>query len=141
MPARPPTTSSPALRPVRTDPSPGRCSKAEPGSERVAEVLDRAAISAIDLAEVVGGRLADRGIPGQAIRRQLERLGLGVVAVDEDLAYAAGLLRPATRELGLSLGDRVCIALARRLGAVALTGDRAWARLDMGVPGELVRAR
>ena len=114
--------------------------QAERGSERVAEVLDRAAISAIDLAEVVG-RLADLGLPGETIRRQLERLDLGVVAVDEDLAYAAGLLRPAARELGLSLGDRVCIALARRLGAVALTADRAWTRLDLGVPVELVRAR
>ena len=98
--------------------------QAEPGSDRVAEILDRAAISVIDLAEAVG-RLADRGLPGQAIRRQLGRLDLGVVAVDEDLAYTAGFLRPATRALGLSLGDRVCIALARRLGAVALTADRA----------------
>ena len=114
--------------------------QAEPGSDRVAEVLDRAVISAINLAEVVG-RLADRGLPGQAIRAQLGRLDLGVVAVDEDLAYAAGLLRPVTRKLGLSLGDRVCIALARRFGAIALSADRAWARLDVGVQVELVRAR
>jgi PIN domain nuclease of toxin-antitoxin system len=87
----------------------------EPGSERVAEVLDGAVISAINLAEVVS-RLADRGLPGVAIRRQVERLDLGAVPVDADLAYAAGLLRPATRRLGLSLGDRVCIALAGRLG-------------------------
>jgi ribonuclease VapC len=112
--------------------------QAEPGSDRVAEVLDGAIISAVNLAEVVS-QLADRGIPGDAIRRQLTRLDLGVVAVDEDLAYAAGLLRPATRLLGLSLGDRVCLALARRLGAVALTTDRAWARLEIGVAVELVR--
>jgi ribonuclease VapC len=114
--------------------------QAEPGSDRVALVLDSAVISAVNLAEVVA-RLVDRGIPGQAIRRHLARLDLGVVAVDEDLAYAAGLLRPATRKLGLSLGDRVCIALARRCGAVALTTDRAWARLEIGVAVELVRAQ
>ena len=113
--------------------------QAEAGSERVAEVLDGAVISAINLAEVVS-RLADRGVPGEAIRRQLARLGLRIVPVDEDLAYAAGLLRPATRALGLSLGDRVCIALARRLGATALTTDRVWARLEIGVAVELVRA-
>jgi ribonuclease VapC len=113
--------------------------QAEPGSERVARVLDSAVISAINLAEVVT-RLADHGVPGEAIRRQLARLDLGVVPVDEDLAYAAGLLRPATRAFGLSLGDRVCIELARRLAATALTTDRAWVRFEMGVAVELVRA-
>jgi ribonuclease VapC len=111
----------------------------ERGAERVTEILDRAVISAVNLAEVVG-RLADRGLPGDAIRQRLERLGLGTIPVDEDLAYAVGLLRPATRRLGLSLGDRVCIALARRLGAVALSADRAWAQLDIGVRVELLRA-
>jgi ribonuclease VapC len=79
--------------------------QAEPGAERVAEVLERAAISAINLAEVVA-RTAERGLPAEAIRGRLERLDLGVVPVDEDLAYATGLLRPATRRLGLSLDDR-----------------------------------
>lgn len=51
--------------------------QAEAGSDRVAEGLGGAVISAINLAEVVT-RLADRGVPGQAIRRQLTRLDLGV---------------------------------------------------------------
>jgi ribonuclease VapC len=110
----------------------------EPGAERVAEVLDSAVISAINLAEVVS-RLAERGLPGEAIRGRIEQLDLGVVPVDEELAYAAGLLRPATRRLGLSLGDRVCVALARRLGVVALTADRAWAELDASIAVELLR--
>lgn len=114
--------------------------QAEPGSARVTDVLGAAVISAVNLAEVVT-RLADRGVPRQAIRRQLARLDLGVMPVDEDLAYAAGLLRPATRALGLSLGDRVCLALARRLGAVALTTDQTWGRLQIGVAVELLRAR
>jgi len=111
--------------------------QSEPGAERLADVLDRAVISAINLAEVVG-RLAERGLPGAAIRQRIEQLDVRVVAVDEDLAYAAGLLRPATRWLGLSLGDRVCVALARRLGVTALTADRAWARLAVGVSVELL---
>jgi PIN domain nuclease of toxin-antitoxin system len=31
-------------------------------------------------------------------------------------AHAAGLLLPATRAAGLSIGDSVCLALERRLG-------------------------
>lgn len=110
----------------------------EPGAERVLAVLDRAAISAVNLAEVVS-RLAERGRPAAAIRRQLTRLPLDVAPVDEDLGYEAGFLRPATRPFGLSLGDRICLALAARLGATALTADRAWTRVDTEVRIELLR--
>lgn len=110
----------------------------EPGAERVLAVLDRAAISAANLAEVVS-RLAERGSPAADIRRQLAHLPFHVVPVDEELGYAAGFLRPSTRRLGLSLGDRLCLALALRLGATALTADRAWTRLAMDARIELLR--
>ena len=109
----------------------------EAGAGRVVAVLDRAAISAVSLAEVVS-RLADRGSPPADIRRQLTRLPFHVVAVDEELGYAAGFLRPSTRRLGLSLGDRICLALALRLGATALTADRAWTRLATDARIELL---
>jgi PIN domain nuclease of toxin-antitoxin system len=110
----------------------------EPGAERVRRVLGRAAISAINLAEVVG-RLSERGGAADEIRRGLDRLRLTVLPVDEDLGYAAGFLRPTTRHLGLSLGDRVCLALTIRLGATALTADRAWTRAAIDAPVELLR--
>jgi PIN domain nuclease of toxin-antitoxin system len=46
---------------------------------------------------------------------------------------------PATRGHGLSLGDRACLALARTLGATALTTDRAWRAVDVGVAIEVIR--
>jgi ribonuclease VapC len=110
----------------------------EPGAKRVVAVLDRAAISAVNLAEVVS-RLAERGRRPAEIRRQLSRLPLDVIPVDEDLGYAAGFLRPATRHLGLSLGDRTCLALAARLGATALTANRAWTRVGTDVRIEVLR--
>lgn len=46
---------------------------------------------------------------------------------EADAERAAGLWTPTG---GLSLGDRCCLALARRLGASAiLTADRAWSGL------------
>ena len=111
---------------------------AEPGAERVLSVLDRSAISSVNLAEVVS-RLAECGVPEAAIRHDLGALPLAVVTVDEDLGYAAGFLRPPTRRLGLSLGDRICIALALRLRATALTADRAWQRLAGDLRVELLR--
>ncbi|MGH6902012.1 MAG: hypothetical protein ACREIR_04665 [Geminicoccaceae bacterium] len=69
----------------------------------------------------------------------MDRLHLTVLPVDEELGYAAGFLRPATRRFGLSLGDRICLALAVRLGATALIADRAWQRVATDARIELLR--
>ena len=110
----------------------------EPGANRVEAVLSRSQVSAVNYAEVVG-RLVDKGEYDDDMRSDLTDLALSVVAFDRDLAELAGILRADTRKAGLSLGDRCCLALAKRTGAVALTADRAWATLSVGVRVELLR--
>ena len=112
----------------------------EPGAERVAAVLPRAVISAVNLAEV-GAKLNELGADAQTARALLAQLHLTVVSLDEAAAFAAGALRTATRSHGLSLGDRACLALATQRGATALTADRAWMQVGevVGVSVELVR--
>jgi PIN domain nuclease of toxin-antitoxin system len=61
------------------------------------------------------------------------------VIFDGPMALRAGKLRAAARSRGLSLGDRACLALAQREGLPALTADRAWAGLDIGVEVRLIR--
>jgi len=56
----------------------------------------------------------------------LQPLPLRVIEVDTSLSYDAGMLRPLTLAGGLSLGDRYCLALARREGVPALTAERRW---------------
>jgi ribonuclease VapC len=113
----------------------------EPGGDRVLDLAQGgAAISAVNLSEVVA-KLAEQGRPEQAIREALELLAvkLDVVEFDEQLAYRAGLLRPLTRQAGLSLGDRACLALAERLDVPALTTDRAWAGLRLDIKIQVIR--
>ena len=110
----------------------------EPGAHVVAAVLAEAVVSAVNLSEVIA-KLADGGASETAIRAAVARLSVEVVAFDAEQAYAAGLLSPATRFLGLSLGDRVCLSLARRLGVPAMTADRAWGELNLGIEVQLVR--
>lgn len=110
----------------------------EPGSGAVAARLDGAAISAVNLSEVVA-KLADAGMPGADIRRALDPLGLDVCQFDAASAYASGLLRPETRSAGLSLGDRACLALGKALGCPVVTTERSWKRVDVGVDVVLVR--
>lgn len=104
----------------------------EPGAERVAELLPAAAIGAVNLSEVVA-KLADAGVPEAQLRRALDGLGLDVHAFDSDQAWETGLLRLRTRALGLSLGDRACLALGRALGRPVLRADRNWSKLRVGV--------
>ena len=110
----------------------------EPGARVVAEVLPRAAISTVNLSEVVA-KLADAGMPEEAIRDALQGLLLEVVSFDQHQAYEAGLLHPSTKALGVSLGDRACLSLARRLDLPALTADRAWEGLDVGAKVRVIR--
>ncbi|GMV44013.1 MAG: hypothetical protein AMXMBFR64_57290 [Myxococcales bacterium] len=110
----------------------------EPGSQRVASAIPGAAVCAVNLCEVVG-KLADTGVPEAVIQSAISGLGLEVYPFDEELAYRAGLLRPVTRALGLSLGDRACLALAQRLELPAITTDKQWSRVALEV--EIVLAR
>ena len=48
-------------------------------------------------------------------------------------------LIPQTRQHGLSLGDRACLALAIQRKATALTTDRAWKNLNLGIEIEVIR--
>lgn len=110
----------------------------EPGAERVEALMPGARVSAANLAEVIA-KLVDRGIDEPAIVAELAELDLEIVPLDRAQAEASGLLRAVTRAAGLSLGDRCCLALARQLGATAVTTDRAWAGLQAGVAIEVAR--
>jgi len=110
----------------------------EPGADVVAEAIaGGAVISTVDLAEVFS-RVADRGEDPAKLAAELTQSGLldGAITVEPFTAadaIDAGRLRPLTRDAGLSLGDRACLALARRLGAPAMTADTDWQGVAHGV--------
>ena len=110
----------------------------ETGADAVARAIPGAVISSVNLSEVIA-KLADAGMPEREVHEALDPLGLGVIPFDETLAYLAGTLRPATRSLGLSLGDRACLALGMHAGAAVLTTERAWTKLSLGIPIHLAR--
>ena len=111
----------------------------EPGFEAVREALrEGAAISAVNLAEVAG-KLKARGKDPERIVRRLLAMGLEVLPFTLEEALEAGALDPLTRPLGLSLGDRACLAAGKVRGLAVLTADRTWAGGVPGVDGVVVR--
>lgn len=110
----------------------------EPGHEEVARVIPDAAISAVNISEVVS-KLAESGMPGEKIEEALEGLALEICDFGRELAFQAGMLRLTTRSRGLSLGGRACLALGERLNLPVLTTDRAWEDLELDVEVRQVR--
>ena len=95
-------------------------------------------MSVVNAAEVVG-RLARRGLAAGEAWADLLTLGMEVVAFDGAMSVAAGALKPRLRGSGISLAARACQVLGHLRGAPILTGDRAWAALDLGVEVRLIR--
>ena len=110
----------------------------EAGAERAAHGLKDGMMSAVNVAEVIA-RYVDLGVSEEEAQASLRAFGLQIRPFDETQAIAAGLMRAATQKLGLSLGDRACLALAVKEGATVFTADRIWAALDLEVEVELIR--
>ena len=116
----------------------------EPGADVVEDALMKgAAISAANLAEVLS-KLGELGEDPEKVNESLWRRGLLGTNVEvfplvaEDAVAIADLHRK-TKPHGLSLGDRACLGLALRLRLPALTADRTWSRLRVGVKVETIR--
>jgi ribonuclease VapC len=93
---------------------------AEPGSEEVEGAIPGAAISAVNLSEVVA-KLVENGMPEKAVRSILGDIELEIHPFDLETAYRAGSFRNQKRHLELSFGDRACLAFGSQLGVSVLT--------------------
>jgi PIN domain nuclease of toxin-antitoxin system len=101
----------------------------EPGSAVVEEVIPFSLISTVNLAELVG-KLVERRGGADRMDLLLTNLGLQVAVFDRVLAEQTGRMIALTCPIGLSLGDRACLALAAATGLPAYTADRRWAEVQ-----------
>jgi len=112
----------------------------EAGCEAALAESGDAAVSANIVAEVAT-KLADNGQPIADIISIIASFALEIHSVDADDALEIAWMRDATRRAGLSLGDRSCLVLAKRLGLPAVTADRSWSTIAkaVGVDVRLIR--
>jgi PIN domain nuclease of toxin-antitoxin system len=110
----------------------------EPGREVVEEAIPGALISTVNLSEIAA-KLADKGMPESVVEETLSNIEVEIRPFDSAAAVQAVMLRPLTRDLGLSFGDRASIALGMQLSLPVLTADRNWSDLDLAVEVRQIR--
>jgi ribonuclease VapC len=101
----------------------------EPGWEHVVHAFTgTTTMTTVNFGEFAGW-LVRNGAGEAELRVQRAGLVFPLTPVDDDLCIRAALLEPSTRPKGLGIGDRRCLALAGRLGAVAITSDATWSEI------------
>ncbi|HUD62279.1 MAG TPA: type II toxin-antitoxin system VapC family toxin [Acetobacteraceae bacterium] len=132
----------PALMPVVLDSSVILAYLLDEQGREAAEqaIAARGIICSVNLAEVMSRLMRDQA-DAAASADVLLALPVTVADLDARLAIDMGAMVAQTRPLGLSLGDRACLALARRERLPALTADRIWLQAGtlIGVEVRLIR--
>jgi ribonuclease VapC len=102
----------------------------EPGRKKVLQLLNRhePLISTINLSEVFT-KLSEDGLTEDEMLDSFDGLDIQAVDFNERQSIGTAQLRPETKHLGLSLGDRACLALAEEEKAIVVTADKTWAKL------------
>ncbi|MBE9050869.1 type II toxin-antitoxin system VapC family toxin [Nostocales cyanobacterium LEGE 11386] len=116
--------------------------------EAGAEIVENALIagcyiSIINWVEVLS-KIVDLGESPNNIIKKLKHEGLlenslEIIACTEEDAINIATFRPLTKSAGLSLGDRACLALGKRLNLPVLTADKVWSSLSLGITINLIR--
>ena len=112
--------------------------KNESGREVVAPVLDEAAMSSVNWAEVVR-KLGAMDEDIDKTLAEIRFLGLAIAPFTVRDAGSTGKLWASTRQYGLSLADRACLSLAMQLDVPVLTADRVWKEIALPVEVQLIR--
>jgi len=111
----------------------------EPGADKLTpQLLNVATSSTVNLA-AVQSKLVNRGLsPQEAWEATLSPIR-EPTAFTAEHAMTAGNLIVETRALGLSLGDRACLALGLALSAPVYTADKSWKSLKLGLRIHVIR--
>lgn len=112
--------------------------KNEPGTDLVFRHAQDSVVSTVNLAEAQS-KLVQRGLPPDDAWQVALSFCHQIVHFDNEQARLTGNLVSATAPLGLSLGDRACLALAILLRLPVYTSDRMWKKLQLGVEIRLLR--
>lgn len=111
----------------------------EKGNETVASVLPKSVMSSVNIAEVAKFLMEKQGLNKEEVSNIIQSLIETIIPFDTQLALISADIVRDTKSLGLSLGDRACLALAISTGYTVYSSDRIWSKLDLGCKIVLIR--
>ena len=111
----------------------------EAGYESVRQNLKHAIISSVNIAEVYKYCIEVQNLTEEDCRNLIKLSGIKIIDFCEEQALISAKIIKQTKQYGLSLGDRGCIALAMFKNYPILTCDKIWQKVDLDV--EFIMAR
>ena len=103
----------------------------EKGHEVVASILPKSIMSSVNVAEVAKFLIEKRGLSREEVSNIIHSLIEKIMPFDTKLALTSSDIISQTKSLGLSLGDRACLALAISTGYTVYSSDRIWSQLEL----------
>jgi ribonuclease VapC len=112
--------------------------RSEPGFDVVQNAIADSLITAVNYSEVLK-KTIERGGTGDAAASFVRGLSIAIVPFDENLAAVSAALYLQTKEHGLSLADRACLALGIQRNCKVLTSERRMALPTLSIKVRLIR--
>ncbi len=104
----------------------------------MSQLIYGALLSTVNLTEV-HAKLIQKGLPASLSWKKIVSLQCDVSVFTDEQARIAAELIQVTRPLGLSLGDRACLALAIQHKAAVYTTDATWKNLSLPIEVNVIR--
>ena len=111
----------------------------EKGYEFIRHHMKNAIISSVNIAEVYKYCIEVQKLTEDDCRSLKKLSGIKIINFCEEQALITAKIIKETKQYGLSLGDRACIALAMLENCPVLTCDKIWQKVDLGI--EFLMAR
>lgn len=111
----------------------------ELGYESVRQNLKYAIISSVNIAQVYKYCIEVQNLTEEDCRNLIKLSGIKIIDFCEEQALITAKMIKQTKQYGLSLGDRACIALAMYKNHPILTCDKIWQKVELDV--EFIMAR
>ena len=113
--------------------------KMESGHEIVSKNLEQAVVSSVNFCEVVSFLSKKTQKQDEMIKFLTETFDC-IEDFNIEQSIIAGSFISVTKDYGLSLGDRACLALAKYKNIPVLTADKAWTKLNLGIKIKLIQS-
>lgn len=105
----------------------------ECGYEFIKKHMKDAIISSVNIAEVYRYCIEIQKLTEDESKNLIKLSDIKIIYFNNEQALITANLISKTKQYGLSLGDRACIALAISRKSSVITCDRIWQKVDIGI--------